>query len=106
MAACKGCGIDIQEGAFLGMCPACAKGDARTAPTSVAAPASGNQAAKRMVIIGVGVAALIFVLMMFSFMGAPSSMPVEQVSVSPAHAPYGSKSGQKKYPSKDRTRKK
>ena len=105
MAACKGCGIDIQEGAFLGMCPACAKGDARTAPTSAAAPASGNQAAKRMVIIGVGVAALISFLMVFLFMGAPSSSRSDRVSTNTVEAPYGSKSGQK-YRSKDGTRKK
>ncbi len=77
-ATCEGCGVAIDEGAFLGMCADCGAGRGEAPRAPMSARASGGMTGARLALIaGAGILALI-VVVFFLFLGAPvAEAPME-----------------------------
>ncbi len=64
-ATCEGCGVAIEDGAFLGMCADCGAGGGKASQAPMAAQAAGGMTGARLALIaGVGVF-LLFVVAAF-----------------------------------------
>jgi len=88
-ATCEGCGVAIEDGAFLGMCADCGAGGGKASQAPMVAQAAGGMTGARLALIaGVGVFLLFGVaFFLLASTGAPQSENiVSPVQVEPSES--------------------
>ncbi len=62
--ACQKCGAPVQDGAFLGLCPACSQGEATAEAPSISARSGGQPSWLKPALIIGGIVGILFILVL------------------------------------------
>ena len=80
-AICNECGVAIEEGAFLGLCPDCNQGKGQAAAAPMVSSASGGKGGLKIALIAGAVFLVLGLMGTYFWMGSDAGEPAELAPV-------------------------